>query len=427
MVSKRDDAMEDLRWAVDFDPKDPKLGLNWEDLSSDRITRRAVLRLAIAAGALHYLFPLLRPAPALAQGRPGGELKAAWGVREFTNLDPAFINQVVQFQVTSNVLGGLTHIDEGLIPRPDLAESWEVSPDGLVWTFKLRRGVKWHNGDNFDADDVIFTFNRTRDPRVGSLHRSILDPFDKAEKLDPFTVRFTLKEARASMLVKITERSSGRALTIVSRKAIESMGREYTRRPVGTGPFKVTEHRLGERVVLEKFADYYIKDRPKLDRVTIFNIEEPATFVSAIESAQVEFLNGVPEALFPRVQANRDVTVSEADDPGFQAIFFNLRKDKRERTGKATLPTDDQRVRTAMARAMDRDDLIRRALFGRAIPAYGPIPRAQKQFFRDLSAVSPQRFDVDEARRLMREAGFPDGFSIKMLVTPGVRDRKSVV
>ena len=413
---------------MDFDPEDPDLGLRWEDLSSERISRRHLLRLAIARGALRYLAPLFRATPAYAQaGAPGGELKAAWNVREFTNLDPAFINQVVQFQVTSNVLGGLTHIDAGLVPRPDLAESWEVSPDGLVWTFRLRRGVKWYNGDSFTADDVIFTFERTRDPRVGSLHRSILDPFEKAEKLDPFTVRFTLKEPRASLLVKITERSSGRALTIVNRRAIEQLGREYTRRPVGTGPFRITEHRLGERVVLEKFPDYYIKDRPKVDRVTIFNIEEPATLVSALESGQVEFVNSIPEALFPRVQANRAVTISEADDPGFQAVFFNLRKDKPQKIGKASLPTDDLRVRLAMAKGMDRDDLIRRALFGRAIPAFGPIPRAQKLYYRDLAAVSPQRFDPVEARRLLAEAGYAKGFSIKMVVTPGTRRRGEVI
>lgn len=428
MSRERDELVNDLRWAVDFDPEDPDLGLRWEDLSSDRISRRHFIRLAIASGTLYYLAPLLRPVRAYAQaGAPGGELKAAWNVREFTNLDPAFINQVVQFQVTSNVLGGLTHIDAGLIPRPDLAESWEVSPDGLVWTFRLRRGVKWHNGDSFTADDVIFTFDRTRDPKAGSIHRSILDPFEKAEKPDPFTVRFTLKEPRASLLVKITERSSGRALTIVNRRAIEALGKEYTRRPVGTGPFKIAEHRFGERLVLEKFADYYIKDRPRLDKVTIFNIEEPATFVSALESGQVEFLNGIPEALFPRVQANPAVTTSEGDDPGFQAVFFNLRKDKQQKTGKATLPTDDLRVRLAMAKGMDRDDLIKRALFGRAIPAFGPIPKAQKQYYRDLAAVSPQRFDPDDARRLLTEAGHSKGFSIKMVVTPGVRRRGEVI
>jgi ABC-type transport system substrate-binding protein len=422
------DWREDLAWAVDFDPKDPRLGMNWEDLSSHRISRRTMMRLVIATGAVGYLAPLLRPAPALAQGAPGGELKAAWGVREFTNLDPSYINQVVQFQVTSNVLGGLTHIDAGLIPRSDLAESWEVSSDGLTWTFRLRRNVRWHNGDRFTADDVLFTFNRTRDPATGSLHRSILDPVDRLVKVDDFTVRVFMKEPRASFLIKTTERSSGRALTIVNRRAIAEMGREgYTRRPIGTGPFRITEHRLGERIVLEKFSDYYVSGRPLLDKVTIFNIEEPATLVSAIESGQVEYLNGIPPALFPRVQANKDITISEADDPGFASFFFNLRKDKAQKIGKDRLPTDDVKVRLAMAKGMDRDDYIKRALLGRGVPAYGPIPKAQKQYFRDLGAASPQRFDPDEARRLLAEAGHPNGFKIKLLTSPLARRAAEVI
>lgn len=418
---------KDLEWAADFDPADPRLGLDWSVLSSSTITRREMFRLLIAAGALHYLSTLLRPQPAFAQGRPGGELKAAWDVREFTNFDPAFVNQVVQFTVTSNVLSGLTHIDAGLIARPDLAESWEVAPDGLTWTFRLRRNVRWHNGDRFNADDVIFTFNRTRDPATGHLARSVLNPVERLEKLDDFTVRFHMVEPRASFLLKITERSSGRVLTIVNRRALQELGREYTRRPVGTGPFRIAEHRLGERVVLEKFPDYFVSGRPALDRVTIFNIEEPATIASALESGQVEFINNVPEELFNRLRRNRDVVISTADDPGFQAVFFNQRRDRRERIGKDRLPTDDLRVRLAVAKALDRDELIQKALLGQGVPAYGPIPRAQKQYYRDLAATSAQRFDVDEAQRLMREAGFPNGFAIKMVVTPGVRRRGEVI
>ncbi|MDR7434804.1 MAG: ABC transporter substrate-binding protein [Armatimonadota bacterium] len=418
---------EEIRWALDFDPQDPSLGLNWEDLSSWRITRRTMLRLFIATGAFHYLSYLMNPPQVFAQGRPGGELRAAWNLREFTNLDPAFINQVFQFQVASNVLSGLTHIDKDLIPRGDLAESWEVSRNGLQWTFHLRRGVRFHNGDLFTADDVIYTYNRTLDPKVGSLHRAVLEGVEKAEKLDDYTVRFTLSRPRASFLIKVTERSSGRALTIVNRRAIEQMGKEYTRRPVGTGPFRIVEHRLGERLVLEKFPDYFMKGRPRLDRVVIFNIEEPATLVSALEAGQVQFINAIPEALYTRVKGNRDLIVSETSDPGFQAIFFNLRTDKKERIGKEKLPTDDNRVRLAVAKAMDREDLIKRALLGRGIPAYGPVPPAQGAYFVDLSKTSPQRFNPEEAKKLLAEAGFGGGFTVKMVVTPPTRRRGEVI
>lgn len=421
---------DDLRWAADFDPSDPRLGLNWEDLSSDRVSRRAFLRLAIGAGALAPLSTLLGPVSAAAQGRPGGELKMGWMVREFANLDPAYQNAADFFRVGSNIMGGLTHVDVDLVPRGDLAERWEVTPDGLTWTFHLRRGVKWHNGDRFSADDVVFTFERTRDPATGSPHRSLLDPIEKVAKLDDATVRFHLKEPRASFLTKITERSSGRALAIVNRRAVQELGKDgHNRRPVGTGPFRVAEHRLGERLVLDKFPDYYLSERPRVDRVTIFNIEEPATLVSALESGQVELINRVPWGLFARVKANADLVVIETDDPGFENLWFNLcgEAHKREKIGKERLPTDDARVRLAMAKAVDRDDLIKRALFGLGVPSYGPVNRAQKQYWRDLGESSPQRFDLAEARRLLAEAGHANGFRIKMLATPEYRRLGEIV
>lgn len=415
---------DDLRWAADFDPADPTLGLRWEDLSSDRIDRRRFMRLALGAGAVGTLSRLLSARPAQAQGRPGGELKVGWNIREFANLDPAYQNLAVYFMVASNFMGGLTHVDAELTPRPDLAERWEVTPDGLTWTFHLRHGVRWHNGDRFSADDVVYTFNRTRDPATASPHKPVLDPIDRVAKLDEQTVRFHLKELRASFLVKITERSSGRALTIVNQRAVRELGKDgHNRRPVGTGPFRIAEHRLGERLVLEKFPNYYRNDRPKLDRVTIFNIEESATLVSALESGQVDFINQVPEALYPRVKANAELVVLVQDHPGFEPLWFNLcpPAEKREKIGKEKLATDDVRVRMAMAKAVNRDDVIKRALFGLGVPAYGSVNKAQKLYWKDLGEVSPQRYDLNEAKRLLAEAGYAGGFKMKLLTAPAYR------
>jgi peptide/nickel transport system substrate-binding protein len=421
---------DDLRWAADFDPADPSLGMGWDALSSDRVTRRGFLRVALAAGAFGTVSRLAGARPAAAQGQPGGELRAGFMVREFSNLDPAYQNAAVFFMVGSNIMGGLTHIDTELVPRGDLAESWEVTPDGLSWTFKLRRGVRWHNGERFSADDVIYTFNRTRDPATASPHKPVLDPIERATKLDDHTLRFQLKEPRASFLVKVTERSSGRALAIVNRRAVEALGKDgHNRRPVGTGPFKVADHRLGERLVLDKFADYYDSARPKVDRVTIFNLEEPATLVSALESGQVEFINQVPEALYARLKANPDIAILQTDSPGFEPMWFNLCPpgEKQAKIGKERLPTDDPRVRLAMAKAVDREDFVKRALFGLGVASYGPVPRAQKSYWRELGEVSPQRHDLAEAKRLLAEAGHAGGFRMKLLATPGYRRQGEVL
>jgi ABC-type transport system substrate-binding protein len=145
----------ELADAYDFDPRDPLFGLGRSAMSGPRLERRAVLRLLAAAGLLTTGHLIGGPRPARAQGKAGGTLTCGWaGVGEIATLDPAQINQVLQFQISSNVLSGLTHISAELIAEGDLAESWKVSDDGTEYTFKLREGVRFHNGDSFTADDV---------------------------------------------------------------------------------------------------------------------------------------------------------------------------------------------------------------------------------------------------------------------------------
>ena len=390
---------EELKWAYDFDPRDPKLGMgDWSCLSSKKINRRTMLRILAGTGMLPFVAHLLGPLPAWAQpGKPGGELKAAWNVKQFDNLDPAFINQVVQFQVASNVLSGLTHINRELIPKGDLAEGWDVSRDGKTWTFFLRKGVLFHNGDKFTADDVIFTWKRSQ---VTGIQKAVIAEITDMKKVDDFTLQIILKVPKASFLVKTTERSSGRALTVVNKRAIETLKEGHTLTPVGTGPFKVVEHRLGELLVLERFKDYFIEGQPLLDKITIFNVEEAEPLARALEvgaaGGGVDFVNVPPIPLIKRLEANPDLVIDKVSGPGFQSIIMHNKK------GAFT----DQRVRLAVAKAIQRDELIEKALFGNGIPAFGPVPPAQGLFFFDMSKLSPQAFDPEGAKKLLAEAGF---------------------
>ena len=166
---------KDLAAAYDFDPRDPLFGLSKAQLAGPRLERRTVLRLMAAAGTLTaaHLVPALAPRPAAAQER-GGTLEGGWsGVSEIRTLDPARIDQVEQFQISSNVLSGLTHINGEFVAQPDLAADWSVSDDGTEYTFNLREGVTFHNGDPFTADDVVFTFQRSKDP-AQSIHTQVL-------------------------------------------------------------------------------------------------------------------------------------------------------------------------------------------------------------------------------------------------------------
>ena len=168
---QRADIASDLEQAYDFDPRDPLYGLSKTQLSGPRLDRRTVLRLMAASGTLTaaHLLPRFAPRRASAQER-GGTLEGGWsGVSEIRTLDPARIDQVEQFQISSNVLSGLTHINGEFVAQPDLAVDWTVSDDGTEYTFNLREGVTFHNGDPFTADDVVFTFQRSKDP-AQSIH-----------------------------------------------------------------------------------------------------------------------------------------------------------------------------------------------------------------------------------------------------------------
>ena len=169
-------AKNELKEAYDFESRDPLFGLTKEDISGDRLSRRTTLRLLAAGDALTLanVLPRLRPSRAFAGGHAGGELKCAWsGVGEVVTLDPAKINQLLQFQIASNVLSGLMHIDNSLVAQGDLAEAWSMSADGLNYTIKLEEGVKFHNVDKFNSDDVLFSFNRSKDPEQ-SIHSRVI-------------------------------------------------------------------------------------------------------------------------------------------------------------------------------------------------------------------------------------------------------------
>ncbi|MGH6884959.1 MAG: ABC transporter substrate-binding protein [Geminicoccales bacterium] len=430
---------EELRHAYDFDPRDPLFGLSRSQLSGPRLDRRTTLRLLAAAGTLSawHLAPGFGARPAGAQ--TGGELNAGWsGVGEIRTLDPAQINQVLQFQISSNVLSGLTHVDAELVAQGDLAEDWSVSDDGTEWTFKLREGVTFHNGDPFTAEDVVFTYHRSKNPE-NSIHSAVISNVADVVAEDAHTVRLILGAPQASLLTKTLERSSGRAMTIVSRRALEELGgAQYGLTPVGTGPFRVADHTLGQSVVLERFENYYDPERPKLDKVTITPIIDAEPLAAAIEAGDIQLIGGNPIApeIVDRFLENPDLVVSIIPAPGFQSVWMNPWREPftvsdYNKPLEELMAEPGFKTRLAFAKALDRDRYIQQAQFGRGQPCYGSINPAMAFFFdQNLGESSNQRFDLEEAKRLLAEAGHPDGEGIpplKILHTPDQRREVQII
>ncbi|MEM9061589.1 MAG: ABC transporter substrate-binding protein [Pseudomonadota bacterium] len=418
--------------ANDFDPADPMAGLNRSDLAGPQLGRRTVLRLLAASGALTATH-LLPGAVPQAQAATGGTLRAGWsGVGELRTIDPAQINQVLLFQISSNVLSGLTHINPALQAEGDLALDWEVNGDGTEYTFNLREGVTFHNGDAFTADDVIYTYQRSKDPEK-SIHSRVVANIKDIEKLGEHKVKIILGAPQASLLVKTLERSSGRAMTIVSRGAIESMGlSEYGLKAVGTGPFKVTDHQLGQSMTLERNEAYWDPNRPGVDKVIITPIIDPEPFAAAMEAGDIHISGGnpIPPELVDRFESNPDLVTSIIPGPGFQGIFMNPWRDPMKVTDFSK-PVEELKkekgfmVRLAIAKAIDRELYIRQAHFGRATPAYGTINPAMGYYYDDaIAATSEQRFDAEAAQAMLAEAGFPggEGFpELRILCTASTR------
>ncbi|RMF85126.1 MAG: ABC transporter substrate-binding protein [Nitrospinota bacterium] len=364
----------------------------------NRLDRRTMLKLMAATGTVGMTRALgLGTRTAFAQRRGSNELIAGWNLDQIERLDPAFINTTEQMQIATNIFSGLVYADHNLVPQPDLAESWEVSKDGREWVFKLREGVKFHDGSDFTADDVLFTYNRTNNPKVGSIHRRRLAEIEKVEKLGKYEVRFKLKSPSAAFLMATLSRFPGRAMAIVSRTALEKMGdKQYNVTPVGTGPFRVVEHKVGSKLVLERFDDYFRPGIPKVKRITIIPVPEPETAVSALRTGDIQFHNRPPSQFLDVLRADPNIVIMEGPDPGFQSLELNQNRVEAFK---------DVRVRLAIAKAINRDELAKRGYFGRVLPDVGPIPAAQKLYFRENKReISAQKYDPDTAIRLWEEA-----------------------
>src|SRR5882724_9242314 len=282
--------------------------------------------------------------------------------------------------------------------EPDLAESWTLSPEGTIWTLKLRKGVQFHKGfGELTAEDVKFSFERQINKAPGTRYGVNLDVIKSIEVVNPYTVQIALKSFDPIFLLRMVGYQQG---YIISKKAAEKLGDQFKWSPVGTGPFYFERHSPREKIVLKAFDKFYA-GRPQIDEVHWYDVPEDATKLIGLEKGTFDLL--YPEAVTADFadQVKKMGAVIDRRGPGGQERFYiNMTKP----------PFDDIRVRKAFMHAIDRK-AIKETMYpgGLALLATSCIPPG---YFGHVPMKFPEH-NPELARKLLAEAGHPNGFTIK--------------
>jgi peptide/nickel transport system substrate-binding protein len=336
-----------------------------------------------------------------------------WGAhREIASLDPYSYGDTFTLAVLNHVYEGLVRYTGDLKIEPALAESYEtVSP--TLWRFKLRKGVKFHNGGAFTADDVIASLERVS--HETSPLKGNLPAYKSANKIDDHTVEIEVNGAYPLLLNDLTNVfifdkewlvANNATLPTDSAKGLEGYP---TNNANGTGPFKVESRRADAKTIFVANPDWWDKPKHNVTRIEFAPITSSATRVAALLSGEVDFTNVAPLQDLPRLQAAPDVKVLETNE--LRTIFFalNLRDKLVESDVKDKNPLRDKRVREALYRAIDIDALQKRAMRGLSRNTGSLVAPAIPGYVPELDTRLP--FDANKAKALLAEAGYPNGFS----------------
>lgn len=296
------------------------------------------------------------------------------------------------------IYSGLTEVDGYGHVKPDLAESWTASADQKTWTFKLRQGVKFHDGRALEAEDVKASILRVMDKATGSTARANFTIVDTIEITAPDTIVFKLQFPYAGF----AELFGDRQARILPRDKFDTMASA----PIGTGPFMFKSYMPGDRVELVKNPNYFVKGEPKLDAVTFRIMPEGAAEVAALKNGEVDLVWSLPLEALDELKADKSIVVDSVATSTWDGLIMNA----------AQKPFDDPRVRRAVLLALDKKALVEFALFGQGSPTHTMIPPTSIFYDKNLPIAGP---DVAAAKKLLAEAGYPNGFETTLYLPVG--------
>jgi peptide/nickel transport system substrate-binding protein len=359
------------------------------------MTRRGLMKVGAgvaAAGAVAGGTPFLPGLSVLAQD--GGTFTFALE-GDVRGLEPALAYDFTANPVVCNISEGLMKgLPDGSM-EPLLAESYE-HPDALTYIYKIRKGVKFHNGEEMTIEDVLASIERVRDPEVASPMAWFFDPVASVEATDESTLTITLTEPSA-LFQFVAMTTAGH---VVPKSAIEEYGIDFLRNPIGTGPFKFVQWDAGSEIVLEKFEDYWQEGKPYLDRFIYKIVPEGTTRVAGLKNGEVQAFTQVPPDQIETVMGFENVNWT--DVVGYTINYATFRCDQP--------PFDDVRVRRAVAMAIPYDDIMNAIVKETGVQArQSTVPSNMPGSAEDI--LEPMPYDLEAARALLAETEYADGFS----------------
>lgn len=302
-------------------------------------------------------------------------------------MDPRLARDTSSWRAIELVYDGLVRLDNNLTPQPDLAESWD-NPNPTTWVFHLRKGVTWHDGQPFTAEDVKYTFDSILDPGFKAPYAKLYAPIKKIEVVDPNTVKFTLDAPYAPLL-------SYMDMGIVPKHIGEKNDNSLSSKPVGTGPYKFVQWDKKSKIIFEA-NDKYFGGAPKTPKVTYFIIPDNTARVAALEAGDVDFVHSPlsPQDI-PRIKGNSKFTVEETTALGFTYLNFN--------TSSPLL--SDIKVRQAIAHLVDKNALSTQVYQGMDKPGKSPLLPGTWAY---TDKIDDYTYDPAQAKSLLAEDGWKD-------------------
>jgi peptide/nickel transport system substrate-binding protein len=360
-----------------------------------RLNRRELLKAGgLVLGALTVGTPALGQTP-----RSGGTLISAQ-TTEATGLDPQIVPAFSRSRRSPLMYNQLVRFDADMNPVPELAESWDVSKDGLTWTFRLRQGVKFHDGQELTSADVKFTFDRLVEKSPG---KGDFVTVDKIEPTGKYAIKFVTKEPFAGLLAALGSFWG----FIISEAGIKQHG-DLNKAALGTGPFMLTDWKVEQQMLLKRHPAYFKKGQPYVDELILRIIPDEANIVAALRTGQIQHAFIEDNKNFNLLKDEKTLTGYRSSRLGYDFVNINASRG----------PLKDVRVRQAISWAVDRAQVMRVATagFGRlTAPATAPMKQWQIPEEQWMRFYKP---DPDKAKKLLADAGFANGFTVKLGVIP---------